>query len=322
MNRLVVFLLIAVMAQIAVAKHVFPEMSYEQFKETIPKALKSQHMPNFPFDTKSDQEEMSASQRKYYEEWNASLMELGKLTSLAPAQALEYSFRSIEDHSFSFENCVLPTNELYLAVKGVIDVCSGIELHLTLGKLPFVWMNDERNVYTGQTFIWWWYDGRRYVPKIWEEWYACWKEEMGREKPRPVVQDWLVKDIVMLRYNVYPYLYKAVTEGDTVLEKCLADNFVPIRCEDTWDFSNKGYTLPKCEGYESALARFSENPPYTKEQLADIRRWGEKAKRYYSNPNRTPAYWYHYLDPDDSCSDKDNLKPLDAAQREARKVMN
>ena len=155
-----------------------------------------------------------------------------------------------------------------------------------------------------KVMYYWWYDGRKYLPEIWKDWYACWQKEVSREQPRKTVLENLAADINSLSYHIAPFVYKAIKDGDESLTKyfkgvkpvdgAFSRNVEPYTT--WWEREREGCTLPPCEGFEAASKRLGNvNELFDEDMLETIQKLSEAAKEYYSKPREKSGYWYYNL---------------------------
>lgn len=189
-------------------------------------------------------------------------------------------------------------------------------------------MVDPKVSYVGHLEAYWWLEGRRFMPEIWNDWYPCWKNEMAREEPRELIVKRLISDIACFGTYLFPYLNDAIKEGDdslaTVLEAVKYKTRVDLTsvndfCE--WYSTNHfKYDYPPCEGIRKTMERITD--PYilselkgedtydAKEKYGDKWAFGDlerevfkqilwKAEDYYNNREYPPNYWYYKL-PDEA----------------------
>ena len=160
-----------------------------------------------------------------------------------------------------------------------------------------------------------WYEWRKYLPKVWDMWYECWKEENKREKPRKAIVKILREDAVGLTYHFAPFIYKAIKEGDRSLEQNFASLWPKGQTNETlvfwWEREKDNYTLPPCEGYKEAKKRLEgKDLAYHPQVLKDAWNMCSRIEEYYENPACKTNYWYYFLKPDyeyDQEGDEDML---------------
>ena len=160
-----------------------------------------------------------------------------------------------------------------------------------------------------------WYEWRKYLPKAWDMWYECWKEENKREKPRKAIVKILREDAVGLTYHFAPFIYKAIKEGDRSLEQNFASLWPKGQTNETlvfwWEREKDNYTLPPCEGYKEAKKRLEgKDLAYHPQVLKDAWNMCSRIEEYYENPAYKTNHWYCFLKPDyeyDQEGDEDML---------------
>jgi len=198
----------------------------------------------------------------------------------------------------------------------------------TLLNSDLIRMVDPKASYVGSLNAYWWLEGRRFMPDIWNDWYPCWKNEMSRKEPREPVLKRLILDISCFGTFLFPYLNEAIKEGDdslaTVLEAVKYNTRLDLPsvnefCE--WYSTNHfKYDYPPCEGIRKTIERVTD--PYILSELKgedtydDWGKYGDKwafgdldrkmfkqilwkAEDYYNNREYPPNYWYYKL-PDEA----------------------
>ncbi len=173
-----------------------------------------------------------------------------------------------------------------------------------------------------KVMYYWWYEGRKYLPEIWKDWYACWQKEVSREQPRKTVLENLAADINSLSYHIAPFVYKAIKDGDESLTKyfkgvkpvdgAFSRNVEPYT--SWWEREKEGCTLPPCEGFEAASKRLGNvSEIFDEDMLKTIRNLSEAAKEYYSKPREKSSYWYYNLADDQEYDGEDAAQKFNEA---------
>ena len=147
-----------------------------------------------------------------------------------------------------------------------------------------------------------WYEWRKYLPKVWDMWYACWKEENKREKPRETIVKILLEDAGGLTYHFAPFIYEAIKEGDRSLERNFSALWPKGKTNETfmvwWEREKDNFTLPPCEGYREAQKRLKgKDTAYSPRDL-DAWKMCPHIEKYYEDPAYKTNYWYYFLKPD------------------------
>ena len=189
-------------------------------------------------------------------------------------------------------------------------------------------MINPKVSYESNFDAYWWLEGRRFMPEIWNVWYPCWQNETSRKKPRASVIEQLTEDIGCFSTFLFPYLNEAIKEGDDtltpVLEKITYDTEIDLPsakdfCE--WYSTNSyKYDYPTCEGIRKTIEKVKD--PYILSELKgedtydDKEKYGDKwafhtfernvfkqvlwqAEDYYKKREYPPDYWYYKL-PDEA----------------------
>lgn len=198
---------------------------------------------------------------------------------------------------------------------------------------PFIKRVDKAS-YVGSLKSYWWLEGRRFMPEIWEDWYPCWKHEMSRKEPRTFIINKLTNDISCFGTFLFPYLYEAIKEGDDSLASILKEvkNRTAIALPSVDEFCEWyeknyfKYDYPPCEGIRKAIERVTD--PYVlselkgedtyddKEKYLDKWAFGDldrqmfkqilwKTEDYYKNREFPPNYWYYKI-PDEEVIKNDS----------------
>lgn len=192
----------------------------------------------------------------------------------------------------------------------------------------FMWMINPKASYESNFRAYWWLEGRRFMPDIWNDWYPCWQNEMSRKEPRASVIEQLTKDIGGFGTFLFPHLNEAIKEGDDTLDPVLKEVSYSTEvalpsakdfCE--WYSTNHfKYDYPPCEGIRKTIEKVKD--PYILSELKgedtydDKEKYGDKwafhafkrnvfkqvlwqAEDYYKNREYPPDYWYYKL-PDEA----------------------
>ena len=188
--------------------------------------------------------------------------------------------------------------------------------------------------YVGDLKAYWWLEGRRFMPEIWNDWYPCWKHEMARKESRTFVINKLINDISYFGTFLFPYLYEAIKEGDDSLASVLkavkikTDVALPSVDEfcEWYEKNHFKYDYPPCEGIRKTIERVTD--PYILSELKgedtydDKDKYGDKwafseldrkmfkqmlwkTEDYYKNREFPPNYWYYKI-PDEEIIKNDS----------------
>ena len=245
---------------------------------------------------------------KLYELWSGT----GHTNEVAVL--LDLDGNKIEERSF------------YTAVNIQLNFLSGLYFgFLSQGHIAFLWMKgDLDDPIISDTFykFYWWYEGRRYLSQIWNNWLECWQQEQSLEKPRKAVEQELVSEITGLGYHIFPYLYNELRLGDKSMIKLLKKLSRPERgswifedFQSWWENNKAHYTFPKPEGYDNVRNKLLLGPlGQDKTMLRAMDRWNINTKKFYADPNSFKEnYWYYKIGDKDISSEeiseiKRNLK--------------
>lgn len=229
-----------------------------------------------------------------------SLMERGEITNRVESTD---SGKTFENKAINFAD-----HRAFL----LTQLCFGFD---SLGTIAFPWLSGKGNDLTIPSTLfhyYWWYEGRKYLPNIWTEWYACWQEENKRETPRTLVLNQLASEITGLGYHVFPYLASAL-ENDKTLKKVVEAYRTPGRGNwrftdfSEWYSENRGkFTLPECETLDSAKKRFNINVLPIHESVIEMMNiWQSNAKRYYAENSKNSNYWYYKISAKEDITEDD-----------------
>lgn len=170
----------------------------------------------------------------------------------------------------------------------------------------------------------WWFEGRKYLPQMWNDWYTCWKFEMANANVRTSVVEKLAVEGGSLGMYAFPYINAAIQSGDNTLDPLIKEirgtydlkipnssGFVAWYATNSWK-----YTMPPCEGIANTRRRLANiNPGFVQELSGivrtnaagnDISHLGRSfvesfpicesgMSNYYANPPVVPDYWYYKL---------------------------
>lgn len=192
----------------------------------------------------------------------------------------------------------------------------------------FIIMVNPKASYEGSLRAYWWLEGRRFMPDIWNDWYPCWQNEMSRKEPRELVTKRLTEDIGCFGTFLFPYLNEAIKNGDYSLEPVLkritytTEVTLPSVSEfcEWYSTNHFKYDYPPCEGIRKTIEKVKD--PYILSELKgedtydDKEKYGDKwafdklprkmlkqllwqAEDYYKNREYPPDYWYYKL-PDEA----------------------
>ena len=228
------------------------------------------------------------------------------------------------------ESGILKTNLFKIPIeKGALDITNDfisvdfnsvlsfqIWLHSDLhfgfcraGSIIFPWLNTiKSNRFIPATIFcrFWWYEGRKYMPAIWEQWYRCWKSEMAKDSTRKNVKNELENEILSLGFYSFPFLCSALQSGDysltnvTTRLKSIENGNYKFNDFSTWWETNKlSYTLPECKTTEGLI---KELGVYKAKEIIykDCEIWSKAASDYYNDNVCFSNCWYYYVE------DKDN----------------
>ena len=168
----------------------------------------------------------------------------------------------------------------------------------------------------------WWYEGRKYMPELWNEWYVCWCKEMKKESPSENVVKELLNDVASFGMYTLPHIEDSIKHGDYSLDPLLKklnsdyETFhLPETCKEflNWYSTNSyKYTLPPCEGLENVrkrltnkklLQEISEIKNYYNDadtilhplSAGQVAKYEKSFKAYAESHPKVPDYWYHEM---------------------------
>ena len=221
---------------------------------------------------------------------------------------------------FTYDEADLYTAE---AEPLLFDKC-GLKFGFSYASIAMFWTKKFNIpvISSPRTMYYWWYEGRKYLPEIWNDWYACWQKEVSREQPRKTVLENLAADINSLSYHIAPFVYKAIKDGDGSLTNyfkgvkpvggAFSRNVEPYT--SWWEREKEGCTLPPCEGFEAASKRLENvSELFEEDMLKTIQMLSEAAKEYYSKPREKSGYWYYNLADDQEYDGEDAAQKFNEA---------
>lgn len=176
----------------------------------------------------------------------------------------------------------------------------------SLGTIGFPWLSgrgEDLTISAVDYHYFWWYEGRKYLPQIWNSWYSCWQSECSREKPRPLVLEKLASEITGFGYHIFPFLNEHL-ESDESLALVVETFKKPSRGNrsfgdfKTWYQKNQQVlSLPPCETLKAAEARCNlASLPLGANNFRRMKRWQANAEKYYSNTQTITNHWYFKID--------------------------
>jgi hypothetical protein len=221
---------------------------------------------------------------------------------------------------FNFEEADLYTAE---AENLLCDKC-GLEFGCSYNSVAMYWTRNFNIpvISSPRAMYYWWYEGRKYLPEIWNDWYSCWQKEQSREKPRKVVFELLAEDLNQLSYHIAPFVYKAIKDGDGSLTNYFkgvkpVGGIFSRKTEPYttwWEREQKNCALPACEGLDAASKRLGNMEElFNEDMLKMIQTLSDAAKEYYSKPRGKTDYWYYNLVDDQDYSGEDASQKLNEA---------
>ena len=249
-----------------------------------------------------------------------SFSDLELFNKLAPAEALPLLISSLEKGIITNR---IETIENTQITNSVIEFANYKAYHLmglsfgfdSVGTVAFPWLTgkgDDLTIPVTQYHYFWWYEGRKYMPNIWENWYACWQMENGRDNPRELVLNQLANEIAGFGYHIFPYLTNAI-ETDSTLTNVLLSLKGPQHggwvFEDfsKWYRENKArFTLPECETLKKTLERTTlEKMPISKSNKDNMLRWQKNEEQFYTTNSFNNYYWYYKINSKEDISEED-----------------
>lgn len=190
----------------------------------------------------------------------------------------------------------------------------------------------------------WWYIGRCYADKIWEEWYSCWKAENARREPRVEVKKRLAIELYNYIFYIFPYLVEALDAGDVTLlgalkvldDGCCFSDFSshtllndPENIKAFWQEQKQAYALdtnPR-DGLEAAVKNARVADKIFESWQSDfevslLTEWAKTIEAYYSRPYayREKLFWYHFLDDEKDYTEKELAEFLCCSDLKAQKA--
>lgn len=297
------------------------EQTFDNFKSLVRDCAKypiqSLTLSSKMEDEETELSKMSELERSAY----LTACEASKsLRDFDPAKIWAYVMRAFEERSFDNEMCghlssLFSKEEMErmnLSVMGKANEFlienRGFDFDSNTAEIKFVWFDRDKDFMRSFDIAlpWFWYEGRNFLPQMWEEWYECWKFESNRAKPRERILLALSNEANSYTFHFAPFVYEAIKAGDKTLEKYYKFDFLkkfeePGSENDgflaRWEKNNDKFVFPKCEGFDSAEKRLEgKKTAFEQEQIDVIKEWCRKSAKYYANPPAKPDYWYYRLD--------------------------
>ncbi len=310
------FFLIAIFLSTFVCNATFKTCTYDDFKEFVTDAG-DYLFPSLTLANNGNEESLAKNKLsdEDYKSYLKAREALTKLSEIPPNQFWLFTMKASEENTFQNTHAKI-RGRRSLALGGsrdgllgtvvlpaFYDKC-GLEMGYRNHMIGFLWLKSSHIPIVSSYYLtpWFWYEGRKYLPQIWNDWYECWKNENNKEKPRKRILKALADDIQTLSYHVAPYVSQAINNGDNTLTiyfdetVCLEDGSKTTYVE-WWDKEKQNYILPKCEGLDTTYERIKgKDSAYSPEMLKNMQIWSDLAKSYYTNPPAKPDYWYYRLD--------------------------
>ncbi len=187
------------------------------------------------FESNVSFEEVQVAQKKLAENKNITQEELDKavkctnayankiyLSKLPPAKAVPLLSALLENDELTDCNEKIFDGKYKYPYYVFINAMIAEKLSLlTIGQdyVTMSWFPKDVWISKHQMIFFWNYIGLKYLPVLWNDWYACWKLENKREKPREEVLTKLVQEIALqFGNNLFPFVAKAVKDGDKTLQ--------------------------------------------------------------------------------------------------------
>lgn len=294
----------------------YKDCSYEQFKTFVEDAGGYLH-PTFNTGKNiDDKQEENKLFDEDYKSYIKAREALSRLSEIPPNQFWVYTMKASEENAFKDMRADMKGNipNAFKSRTGLLgaivlpeffDKC-GLEMGYRNHLIGFLWLKSSDTPLVSSFYLtpWFWYEGRKYLPQIWNDWYKCWKIESEREKPRSRILKELIDDIKTLSYHVAPYVSKAIKDGDKYLIKFYDGTEYTVEnmkktYTEWWETEKGYYVLPECEGLDSALKRIDgKDSAFSRQMIENMRLWTKIAKNYYANQPIQPDYWYYRLDED------------------------
>ena len=148
--------------------------------------------------------------------------------------------------------------------------------------------------------IYFWYEGRKYMPEIWNNWYACWKDLNSCETKRGRIVFQLKGEIQEYTIFALPFVMKAYASGDKSLETILnylrsasGLNSREISNEDFCKNHAKDCELPPCIGVDKMREIYAGRKIFSENIIENMKKASQLQKELYSSPEKLKeAHWY------------------------------
>lgn len=249
-----------------------------------------------------------------------------RLEDLSPAKIWTYVMKLDEELSFEHMSMVIRSDVIAPASSGQdmdVHIAADDLLYKNSGingppKMYFYFDEGSFTAFHYHVYLlpWFWYEGRKHLPEMWDDWYGCWKKEHQREKPRKVIVKALYEEAARLTFHFAPFIYEAIKGGDKTLEQYFKSSWPDGHTNENfvvwWEREKDNLTLPPCEGYRASMKRLNGkdtalNPFYRE----GVRNMCVHTEKYYSENEQRTNYWYRFLRSDyeyDEEGDEDMLR--------------
>lgn len=141
------------------------------------------------------------------------------LDNMSPAKAVPLFATLWENDAFSDVKHVFPGGRTLLMSEVIYDylfVKLGILTSSSKSKnITMQWENYYMLTYPKEFVFFWYYAGLKYIPKLLDDWYVCWKDENQRKTPREKAIQLLIQEAVcQYSYHFFPFMAEKIKEGD------------------------------------------------------------------------------------------------------------
>lgn len=266
--------------------------------------------------------------KRYQHNFSIATNSLSILEKLSPCESLPAFYNILESGLLCSNNVTIPIEKGALNITNdfiSINLDSVLSLQIWLhsgfhfgfcrpGSIIFPWLSSiKSNRFVPATVFsrFWWYEGRYYMPLIWEQWYSCWKSEIKRDCYREVVRNELISEILSLGFYAFPYVCESIQNGDLSLTNLVIcyksvenGGYRFNDFSDWWKNNKKSYNLPECETVNSLVERMGIDKTIrilTKDCLI----WSDSMRNYYNNINCQSNIWYFYVGNKENVTEED-----------------
>lgn len=260
-----------------------------------------------------------------------------KMLKAAPSEVVPFIYEMLEGEFFDtnteyctsyytreYDEQISEAESHYSSPWSDLYEYAGVHFNCSFSNWPTIFSLWRKGISVTIRDDFWWFEGRKYLPQMWNDWYTCWKFEMANDNVRTSVVEKLAVEGGSLGMYAFPYIYASIQSGDNSLNPLIkkirgmydlkipdSSGFVAWYATNSWK-----YIMPTCEGIANTRRRLAtKNPGYVQELSGivrtnaagyDISHLGNGniksfpicehgMSNYYAHPPVVPDYWYYKL---------------------------